>query len=95
MLFKYQDIFDTMYNDKITWEGKLKAKKRVVLTISSMQFWQIMEENLFKDNIIGPMDNKNISLYPANTYLFQVSNKNTRKRCEICSKLAIKTPEQR
>ena len=33
--------------------------------------------------------------YPANIYLFKVNNRNTRKRCEICSKLRIKTPERR
>ena len=38
------------------------------------------------------LDNK---IYPTNIYLFKVSNKNTRKRCEICSKLTIKTPERR
>ena len=27
--------------------------------------------------------------------LFKVNNRNTRKRCEICSKLTIKTPERR
>ena len=32
---------------------------------------------------------------PANIYLFKVNNKNTRKMCEICSKLTIKTPEWR
>ena len=26
---------------------------------------------------------------------FKVGNRNTRKECEICSKLTIKTPEQR
>ena len=31
---------------------------------------------------------------PGNIYLFKVENRNTRKRCEICSKL-IKTPERR
>ena len=31
---------------------------------------------------------------PANTYLFKVNNRNTRKRCKICSKLTKKTPEQ-
>ena len=31
----------------------------------------------------------------ANIYLFKVTNKNTRKRCEIYSKLTIKTPERR
>ena len=34
-------------------------------------------------------------LYLANIYLFQVNNRNNRKSCEICSKLTIKTPEQR
>ena len=29
----------------------------------------------------------------ANIYLFSVNDRNTRKRCEICSELAIKTPE--
>ena len=27
-------------------------------------------------------------------YLLKVNNKNTRARCQICSKLTIKTPEQ-
>ena len=31
---------------------------------------------------------------PANSYLFKVNNRNTRKRCEICSKLTIKTPDE-
>ena len=32
---------------------------------------------------------------PANIYLFKVNNKNTRKRCEICAYLTMKTPEPR
>ena len=34
-------------------------------------------------------------LVPANIYLFKVNNRSTRKRCEICSKFTIKTPERR
>ena len=34
-------------------------------------------------------------IFPANIYLLKVNNRNTRKRCEICSKLTIKTPAQR
>ena len=30
---------------------------------------------------------------PGGIYIFKVNNKNTRTRCEICSKLTIKTPE--
>ena len=35
------------------------------------------------------------SLEPAGKNMFKVNNRNTRKRCEICSKLTIKTPEWR
>ena len=35
------------------------------------------------------------SSYPAVNYMFKVNNRNTRTRCEICSKLTIKTPERR
>ena len=33
--------------------------------------------------------------YPAGNYMLKINNRNTRARCEICSKLTIKTPEQR
>ena len=32
---------------------------------------------------------------PVDIYLLKVNNTNTRTRCEICSKLTIKTPERR
>ena len=32
---------------------------------------------------------------PVGIYLLKVNNRNTRTRCEICSKLTIKTPERR
>ena len=32
---------------------------------------------------------------PVGIYLVKVNNRNTRTRCEICSKLTIKTPEPR
>ena len=34
-------------------------------------------------------------LIQANIYLFKFNNKNTRKKCEGCSKLTIKTPKRR
>ena len=33
--------------------------------------------------------------FPTNIYLFKVNDINARKRCEICLKLTIKTPERR
>ena len=37
----------------------------------------------------------NMSYFPAGNYMFKVNNRNTRTKCEICSKLTIKTPERR
>ena len=34
-------------------------------------------------------------IFPVSIYLLKVNNRNTRTRCEICSKLTIKTPERR
>ena len=35
------------------------------------------------------------SVNPAINYIFKFNNRNTRTRCEICSKLTIKTLERR
>ena len=43
----------------------------------------------------GKGKSKNINRLPANIYFFKINNRNTRKRCEICSKLTIKAPEWR
>ena len=44
-------------------------------------------------SLSGFFDNFDTKL-PANIYLFRVNNRNTKKKCEICSKLAITTSEQ-
>ena len=41
------------------------------------------------------MKNQPTTAIPAGIHLLKVNNKNTRTRCEICSKLTIKTPERR
>ena len=41
------------------------------------------------------MEAKSSCVNQVNTHLFKVNNRNARKACEICSKLAIKTTEQR
>ena len=40
-------------------------------------------------------DEKNQLNLVLNNYMIQVNNRNTRTRCEICSKLTIKIPERR
>ena len=46
-------------------------------------------------NEIDGKDNHKFVSYPASIYMLKVNNRNTRTRCEICSKLTIKTPERR
>ena len=36
-----------------------------------------------------------LRIIPANIYLLKVNIRNTRKTCEICSKLTMKKPERR
>ena len=36
-----------------------------------------------------------LTIFLVGNYIFKVNNRNTRERCEICSKLTIKTPERR
>ena len=58
--------------------------------------------NLFKVNIKGfvllslllTSNRFSTPIYPANIYLSKVDKRNTRKRCEICSKLTRKTSER-
>ena len=40
-------------------------------------------------------DNPLCGTHPVNIYLLKVNDRDTRKKCEICSKLTIKTVEQR
>ena len=48
--------------------------------------------------LLLPRNNDNkvkyLTPHPAGIYLLKVNNRNTRTRCEICSKLTIKTPER-
>ena len=49
---------------------------------------------VLKDSALCNLQERQISIIPNNIYLFRVTNRNDRKRCEICSKLTMKIPEQ-
>ena len=53
-----------------------------------------MPESIFFNKVTDLRLNKGL-IFPANNYLFNVSNRSTRKSCEIYSKLTGKTPERR
>ena len=42
----------------------------------------------------GPCSSVFTVKFPAGNYMFKVNNRNTRTKCEICSKLTIKAPKQ-
>ena len=46
-------------------------------------------------NDMSNISHQPISCHPASKYLLKVNNRNTRKNCEICLKLTIKTAERR
>ena len=53
-----------------------------------LRFWTCF---IKYEKSIHKLNNK----YPACNYPLKVNNRNTRTRCEICSKLTIKIPERR
>ena len=74
----------------------------LIYDIESIHEWFVY--NFMKANpdkfqfvILGNTDSHALQTndIPAGNYIFKVNNRNTRTRCEICSKLTIKTPERR
>ena len=52
-------------------------KTYLILPLSSLRFQKLQE---------------GLNPKTGNIYLFKFNNRNTRKKCEICPKLTIKTP---
>ena len=70
------------------YRRRKKGILKLCFTLNSRIIYSILTSNV-KWNIIL------IKYYPPGIYLLRVNNTNTRTRCEMCSKLRIKTPEQR
>ena len=60
------------------------AKKEALALVFSCESCEILRPPFLKEHLL-----------PAGNYMLKVNNRNTRTRCEICSKLTIKTPERR
>ena len=75
-------------------------------TFQSVFFWRIklfallkvLGKKTIEEDWIEQLDiqyrNNFYAWAPAGIYLLKVNNRNTRTRCEICSKSTIKTPER-
>ena len=58
-------------------------------------FWSKVALSFKRDSAFRASLIRLNKILPADIYLLKVNNRNTRTRCEICSKLTIKKPEQR
>ena len=57
--------------------------------------WILLMMKFMQIYVTCKLKNANVSNSHDNIYLIKVINRSTRKRFEMCSKLTIKTPEQR
>ena len=64
------------------------------LLTNYLHFCQFLRDYLFSKQI-PKQDTVSWSYFPAGIYLLKVNDRNTRTKCEICSKLTIKTPVRR
>ena len=77
---------------QICWQRKKKFWiLRKVLTEIPARFVHVFEVT----PTLAFLSMKEMNINSVNRYILKVNNENTRKRCETCSKLTIKTPEPR
>ena len=91
--------------DKLNKEFPSKFLKAVFHKIYLVHFWILCPKYHLlvtcNTNVTAKFEDLNMknkteeSVYPGNIDLLEVNTRNTRKRCKICSKLTIKTPERR
>ena len=101
--FKYFKNFEAVF--KWCSSGKVFQKFIYILHLDSIPSENVRKPNNFyfyeeqKRNIglkwVNLSKTSDQAASPVNIYLFKVNNRNTRKRCKICSKLTINTPERR
>ena len=75
------------------WSDLQKSFYKILWNIDSCCYRKM--STIFTENMFLPISD--VLLPPSNLaiiYLFKANNRNRRKRCEICSKLTMKRPEQ-
>ena len=84
-----QCIHDCKFFNMI--KGRSNAR---IIGVKSKTKYNIKNAQTSTSYLIATTQIVHVNYSVANIYLFQVYNRNTRKRCEIYSKLTIKTPER-
>ena len=75
-------------------KGAIKFKVKVYQeNQSKCKFFTLPTESI-KESSVRVLIQKQKQKQPSYICLFKVNSRNTRKWCEICSKLTIKTPER-
>ena len=78
--------------NKLSWGGLTTPSTDLVNYIVAKSFAIL---DCAKSILLSPeLPTRKLSEYQAPNYMFKVNIGNTRTRCEICSKLTIKAPEQ-
>ena len=82
---------------------RLSAKRQRILNLQKRNYHENPENKRKAENrryddkkeSVKQYQKEKYCIYPAGNYMFKLNNRDTRTRCEICSKLTIKTPERR
>ena len=73
--------------------GNFQYKFKIHLTLHTKLGIADERNGSYSRNILDVVISQGVNKenFPANIYLFNVNNRNTRKRCKICSKFTIKS----
>ena len=79
--------------------GRNISAEKTNFCCSILPFYFICRNSMFFQlvhvNLSTSSQSRKNYIIPTGIYLLKVNNRNIRTRCEICSKLTIKTPERR
>ena len=90
--FNVNRLFDNLWQKSVALENVSSNRVTLSLLIINCQSLKVTLEWWNIDDISKFFC---INCYPAGNCMFKVNDRNTRTRCDICSKLTIKTPERR
>ena len=80
----FQDVF---------WTSKVSSIYALCLGCRLVCYF-LRDRDNFNNSISEGTWRVKIHYFPGNIYLYKANNRSTRKKCEMCSKLTIKTPER-
>ena len=92
--YKVDRLIPTFTNINLSIKSNSYKLKQRIVRIAMKKEISTMKKKVQKRDI-RKISSQLKQILPTGIYLFKVNNKNTRTRCEICSKLTIKTPERR